>query len=185
MKKRGLFLLILLFFLCGIIAYVVFSTQAKKNEEIKRDLEHRYYKQNNAFELSSNLDDRKSFHGADELRRNRVVLNLYVYNNIQTMYKLTIDEVEEYLKEEYSSDSKLKIYTTPENISDYISWYCYGGDRIVLEFGDWFNDYLSNHDYPQHSYRKMNDVDVIEALKVYSGDPAYVSPEQCAIDINE
>lgn len=184
MKKSILLCTLLAFVFCCFVVFGICTTRKKNLETANKKLENLYYKQNTAFELSENLDDRNYFHGANELRRNRVVVNLFVYNNIQTAYKLTIDEVEKYLNEEYSSDGKPKIYSIPDNISDYISWYWNGGGKIILEFGDWFNDYLSNNDYPQHSYRKMNDVDVIDALELYSGDSDYVSPEECAMKCN-
>ena len=67
----------------------------------------------------------------------------------------------------------------PENIKNYISWYYEdNGEDIVLEFGDWFNEYLRKHNYSQYTYRKMNYEEVSDALVQYKNDPAYVPPGQ-------
>ena len=123
MKKKILYLLIIYLFF-GIVAGIgVLGYCAKKNKEEKKVLESLYYRQNTAFELCGNLNKRRSYHSANELRLNRIVVDLYVFNNIQSEYQVTVDDVIDYLSEEYDSSGKLMVYSIPENIKNYISWY--------------------------------------------------------------
>lgn len=178
MKKKISILLIIL--VLGITAYIGFQGyKSQNNKEEKDKLEKLYYRQNTAFELCDNLNERKSYHGADELRLNRIAVDLYVFNNIQSEYQVTVDEVTNYLAEENDANGKPMIYSMPENIKNYISWYYEdNGQDIILDFGAWFNDYLKNNDYPQHFFRKMSYEEVVEALKKYKNDPSYVPPKQ-------
>lgn len=178
MKKKILFLLVILITLVLTISMGVQRYQSQKNEEVQKEREYLYYRQNTAFELCSNLNERKYYHGSDELRLNRIVVNLYAYNNAQSDYQLSVEEIIDYFNKEYDSDGKLAIYSIPVNINDYIKWYFDNGEDIILEFGDWFNEYLRNHEYSQYSYRKMDYAEVTDALKKYENDPSYVPPKQ-------
>ena len=120
MKKKVFFLILfmLVLVLAGIGVIGVQGQQSNKNE--KEELEKLYYTQNTAFELCSNLNERKSYHGADELRLNRIAVDLYVFNSVQTEYKVTVDEVASYLAEENDADGKPRVYSVPSSIKEYI-----------------------------------------------------------------
>ena len=178
MKKKLLFLL-LLFLLLGNVVYIGFKGYQSQKIKEKKELEKLYNRQNTAFELCSNLNERKSYHGVDELRLNRIAIDLYVFNNIQSEYQVSVDEVKNYLAEEYDTDGKPMIYSMSENIKNYINWYFEdNGEDTVLYFGARVNKYLKEHDYRQHFYLDMNYEDVVEALEKYKNDPSYVPPKQ-------
>lgn len=176
MKKKTLYLLIIYLFF-GIVAGIgVLGYCAKKNKEEKKVLESLYYRQNTAFELCGNLNKRRSYHSANELRLNRIVVDLYVFNNIQSEYQVTVDDVIDYLSEEYDSSGKLKVYFVPQNIKEYIEWYLSGGDDTIWNFGKGFNKFLlsTNKDF----YWDINYDETVDALEKYKNDPAYVPPGQ-------
>ena len=176
MKKKVFFLI--LFMLVLVLAGIgVIGVQGQQSNKIeKEELEKLYYTQNTAFELCSNLNERKSYHGADELRLNRIAVDLYVFNSVQTEYKVTVDEVASYLAEENDADGKPRVYSVPSSIKEYIDWYIYGGEDIVWNFGKGFNKYLLNAN--NTFYWDIDYSETVAALEKYKNDPDYVPPEE-------
>ena len=169
-------MLVLLFLpvICTICFYINLYNQ-KRALEKKQELEYLYRSQNIAFEVCTDYTQCIYYHGADELKLNRIIVDLYVYNISQTQYQLSIDEVINYFDGEYDSDGKLKVYSRPENIENYIIWFAQEESTYLQNFDDNFNEYLMEHGYP-HVYRNMSYEEVVDALEIYKNDPEYVPP---------
>ena len=188
MKKNVIIIIsIILSFSIAIIVGIK-VIQVKKDSEVQanaeRELKRLYYRQNEAFELGDDLNKRDFYHGVNELKLNEVVVYLHAFNNSQSKYHISVDEVVDYLSKEYDSDGVPMIYSQPENIEAYIAWNLRMGKDIITKFGDKFNDYLKEKGYATHFYREMSYEDVIKALDEYEKAPDYVSPEECAKNIN-
>lgn len=104
--------------------------------------------------------------------------DLYAFNVSQNEYKLSIDEILDYISEEYDSDGKPRIYSRSDSINYYILWYIPYRDDFVMEYSYVFNNYLKAHGYKSDSYRDMNYEEVVDALEEYQNAPSYVPPGQ-------
>ena len=170
-KKDKVFIIIFLLIVVGaIIGRVVIHLDKEKQH-----MASLYYKQNTAFGLSGDLSKRDYYHGADELVLNEFAVNLFVYNSMNPDSQLSVDEVVEYLSEEYDSNKKPKIYSQPENISSYIAWSVHGGSDIAFEFGRSFADYLRGKG--DSMFWEMSYEEVVAALEEYKNSPEYEPPQ--------
>lgn len=173
---RIIFLLIIIILILVRINMLYAEKNAEKWAEQRRILRRLYYDQNEAFELSRECENPYQYHGIDDLNLNVLVIDLHTFNSMQKEYQLTIDEIRDYLSKKRDSHGKLRIYSPPENIAYYISWYT----KRLYDFR-WekdFNNYLKAHGYKSDSYRDMNYEEVVDALEEYQNDPSYVPPGQ-------
>lgn len=179
MKKdvKIIIALFLLLIIGSTILKIVIPIQKKAAEE-KRELAKLYYEQNKAFELAGEYTNKDQYHGAKDLKLNVLAYDLYAFNVSQNEYKLSIDEILEYISEECDSDGKPRIYSRSDSINYYILWYIPYRDDFVMEYSYAFNNYLKAHGYKCDSYRDMNYEEVVDALEEYQNDPSYVPPGQ-------
>ena len=180
--KKVVGLLCIIFFIGGITIIGLKVARIKKESEAQikeqNELELLYYRQNTAFELGDDLDKRYCYYGADELKLNVLIVHLSAYNSVQSKYKVTVDDVINYLSYEYDSYGKPMVYSQPENIKAYIYWNIRYGKDVITKYGDAFNDYMGAHGYSNHFYRSMSYEEVVTALEEYQNSPDYVSPGQ-------
>lgn len=174
--KKLVILLCIIVLFGGITITGMKIVQIKKESESRikeqNELELLYYRQNTAFELGD-LDKRYCYYGANELKLNVLIVQLYAYNSAQSKYEVTVDDVINYLSDEYDSYGKPKIYSQPENIKAYIYWNIRYGNDAITKYGDAFNDYMGKHGYSNHFYRSMSYEEVVTALEEFQEDPEY------------
>lgn len=172
-KKDKIILAVFALVIVGAIVGKTVGPMIGKKAEEKRRIEELYVQQNVAFDVCTDYTQNNSFHGADELKLNNVIVYVYAYNSYQDKYKLTLDEVERYFETEYDSSGNLKILFQPENIHDYIEWYYHGGNKLIEQFGDSFNEYMKKQGYDEHIYRRMEYKDVAANIDEYVNDPEF------------
>ena len=173
-KKRVIFISMIIFFLIGTIFYGVHVYQAKKAEkaeEEKRELERLYYAQNKAFWLTSDYSKIYSYYSFEDSKKYLFVISIYAYNNAQSRNKLTVDEFIAYISNEYDSNGKPMVYSRPQNVKAYIAWFFCDGDDLINEFENYFIDYLNDKQKP--SYEDMSLEEVIANLEEYQKDPEF------------
>lgn len=175
--KDKIVLAIFIFVILSSIFFKIAGPMIEEMIEKKRQLPSLYVHQNVAFDICTDYTQNDHYHGANELKLNIIIVYIYAYNDYQSKYNLTLDEVVDYFKEEYTSSRKLKVYSQPENIHDYIEWYYHGGEEKIWDYGNNFNDYMKKQGYPEHIYRKMEYKDVLAALDKYVSSPEYIPPK--------
>jgi len=141
--------------ICVIAFLGLYGRERKEAEELK--LKVMYSSQNEVFHFS-NSKSLEIYRGSEELDLNEVAIDLYAYNCDQSDYNLTIPEIVEYFSSEYADDGTLRIYSRPEAISKYISWYNHGGDDKAYSYRSKLVLYLSKNGYNNLYY----DLDVSE-----------------------
>lgn len=156
------------------IFFVVRDKKNKKIEEENKELALLYYRQNTAFGLCGDIGKRYYYHGVEELDMNWLYLELYVYNCVKSNYHLTVDEVLNYLSEEYDADGNLRIYSQPDNIKNYIGWDIHIGQDMTEKFSHCLIDYAKKNGYKQ--YWEMNIEELDNVLEEYRNSPDYISP---------
>ena len=177
MKKKTIFITVIIFFLVSVISYGIHLNQlkeeAKKEAEEKRELELLYYDQNTAFALCYEPKKRFFYHGIEDGDKNQFIVNIYAYNNAQSEHELSSDEFIDYISEEYDSEGKPKIYSQPSNVLEYIHWYNTDGQKgkVVHDYSIWFGAYLLSKGIS--SYREMSYEEVIANLEEFQKDPEY------------
>ena len=147
-----------------------------KIEEEKKELALLYRRQNTALKSCFDLSKMDYYHGADEIDLEQLCIELYVYNYTRTKYQLTVDEVLDYLCEEYDANGNLRIYSQPENITDYIGWEIHIGHEMSDSFRWNLIDYLK-----ENSSKKINEMsykEIMDALEEYQNSPDFVPPGQ-------
>jgi len=163
MKKESLITIILTILIGVSLIAIYWHTKIAQETKDQDELEVLYKYQNKAFHLSNDAES-YYFHGVDDLKLQEVVVDLEAFNESQSDYVVTVDEVVEYLGNEFAEDGQPLILSCPENIEKYVSWFWHGGSDIVMEYGDQFNEYLMDNGYP-HVYRRMDYQDVVDALE--------------------
>ena len=179
-KDKAVLAVIILVVATSIVARFFGPTITRMIEERREDnlqLPKLYVRQNVAFDVCTDYTQNDRYHGDNELKLNRVVVNISAYNEYQSKYQLTVDEVVDYFEEEYDSSGNPRVYSQPESIHDYIEWYWNGGEEIIGEYGDGFTEYMSKHGYPNPFYRHMEYEDVVTALEEYKNSPEYIAPQ--------
>lgn len=176
MKKRFIIISIIFLFVAVIVGYGFYKQKERKEWETAARLQILYKWQNYAFRVLCNHEERLCYQGTDKIELQELVVYLHIYDSIQNKYQLTVDEVMDYLSDEYDSEGKLKVYSRPENIEDYIDNYP-EVDELAEKFGDEFNEYLMKKGYP-HVFRNMTYEEVVEALEKYKNDPEYIPPHE-------
>jgi hypothetical protein len=177
MRKKIIIILVLLALIGSAITVVTIRHQKEVELAESVRLEIAYYNQNEAFEMDCNGEERRHYLDAQKSRLNVLAVDLHVYNHIQNKYRLTVDEVLNYLNEEYNSDGKLRVYSRPENIEDYINIYP-EVQEMAVEFGDHFNDYMKAQGYTVYFYRQLSYEEVVSALEKYINDDKYDPPHK-------
>ena len=175
MRKLYVLLVFLLIIFTGIgVLFVIRDKENKKNEEEKKELALLYRRQNTALKSCSDLSARDYYHSADEIDLEEFCIELYVYNYTRTKNQLTVDEVLDYLSEEYDADGNLRIYSQPENIKNYIGWEIHIGQKVSDIFRGYFIDYLTKK--TNKRLLEMSYEEIINALEEYENSPDYISP---------
>ena len=168
-KKIILLLAIIMIF--GILINLFFGKHEKPQE---KPLEFLYEEQNHAFLIKCTYEESQHYQNSGRCDLPRLVVYLYVYNNVQDNYKLTVDEVLDYLSEEKNSDNKPNVYSRPDAINDYINSFPEVKESAI-DFSDYFIEYMK--ETGQGKYWEMDYKDVIEALDQYKNDPRYEAPK--------
>ena len=175
MKRIIVFISVIIALLSVIIVYRVHETETKKLEAEKKELEELYYDQNTALRLCQDCDKRFSYHGVKDADMKELAIAIYAYNNLQSEYKLTIDEVIDYISKEFDSEGKPRIYSQPPNIKAYIDWSYikatgYGND-LIHDYSSCFGAYLIEKGKPP--YREMSYEEVVANLEEFQKDSEY------------
>ena len=181
MKKKIIFIGITIIAIFSVISF--YAHQTKKSEEEKSRIAYLYELQNEAFEIHGIYEERCRFQTSEKIELSMLVVDLYAYNYNRSdeQLRLSLEEIIDYLGDEYSSNGKLRVFSRPENVENYIVWFLNYKDK-ARDFGRGLNAFLQKQGY--EFYDDLNYNDVIELLKEYEKAPDYVSPEECAKNIN-
>ena len=177
MKKKLIILSIIIFSIGCLLFYYHRQYQNKKKWAEAIKLEILYNWQNRAFEMDCNQEEERCYQKADRVALNKLVVDLHVYNHMQSSYQLTVDEVLDYLSDEFDSVGNLRVYSRPNNIEKYINSFP-EVKELSVDFGDHFNDYMKSHNYSNHFFRRMPYEEVVAALEEYKNSPEYVPPQE-------
>ena len=120
MKKKIIIISVIILFLCGIAAGLIYRQHKYKEWATEVKLEILYKWQNKAFLMNCNHKERLGYLSADNSDLQELAIYLHIYNNMQTNYQLTIEDVLNYLSEEYDSEGNLRVYSQPKEIENYI-----------------------------------------------------------------
>lgn len=179
MKRKVFLISVILLCICLTGIGIFFVIRDKENmiiEEEKSELALLYRRQNTALKACLDLSKMDYYHGADEIDLKNFYIELYVYNYTRTKYQLTVDEVLDYLSEEYDVNGNLRVYSQPENIKDYIGWEIHIGHEMADNFRGYFIDYLkinSNKSLTEMSYEEL-----VDALGEYQNSSEFIPPGQ-------
>lgn len=156
--KKSYFIGILLSILAFVIALCAWNYYrkqkqlAEEHENQEHEIQYLYYEQNSAFNLGySGSESGDCYRDSQKLNLQWTVISLHVYNRSQEKYELTLQEVVDYLADEYSEDGKLMIFSRPEAIDDYIDWYFSCSEQID-DYRVRFNIYLSDNGIADNCY---------------------------------
>ena len=169
MKKKTIYITIILSLLLGVIGYGVHLNQVKKELETKKELEHLYYRQNTALGLCCDYSKRNYYHDTKELNINMLAVGVSAYNNwVISNEQLTVNEIIDYLSSEFDSEGSPRIYSQSENIKDYIEWYFCGGKEKIHDYMNYFIGYICDNGY--HSFNEMSYEEVAANLEGFQKD---------------
>ena len=166
MKKKIIFITVILSLLLGTIAYGVHLRQVKK------ELEYLYYRQNTALRLCCDYSKRNYYHDTKELDVNDLAVRVSAYNCVASGAHVTVEEIIDYLSSEFDSEGKPRIYSQPENIEKYIIW-CIRAVDIIDDYRIDFTLYL--HDNGYTPYWEMSYEEVETHLEEFQKNPEYNS----------
>ena len=115
----------------------------------------------------------------DAIDERELYVRLALYNQERAgEAELTLEDVKEYLSQEYNDDGSLRIHSGYENIRDYEYWYFqeYGCDKVEeywIELEGLAMDYKGEH--PQFEGRsvRMLSIEQLQELIKKEADPSY------------
>ncbi len=157
MKRKWLvgLLLIVLAAMTIILMLIYKKNQTIKQKQLaeeERKIEVLYYQQNCAFYIGqAAYDCRNYYRSSNELDLKQMTLSLHVYNISQSVYEITLQDVLDYLDNEYADDGTLMVFSRPDSINDYISWFFFdSGETKILSYSISLNLYLKNNGYADY-----------------------------------
>ncbi len=146
MRKRIILIGIVII---SILFFIGFSTYRIKNI---RDENYRianlYELQNAAFEIYGTYEERCRFQTSEKIELSMLVVDLYAYNYNRSdeQLRLSLEEIIDYLGDEYSSNGKLRVFSRPENVENYLVWFLNYKDK-ARDFGRGLNAFLQKQGY--------------------------------------
>lgn len=152
MKKVVIFLIYVMIISFLVVGYNYYTSRIESAEQ-KKEAAHQYKRQNMAFGLSSdNHDDRINYHGSDEFNKSKLIIELYVYNNSDTKYYLSEEEVMDYFSNEYNENGELMVFNRSDAIENYIHWWFNGGNDEIISFGRGLQKYADSLGITEYIY---------------------------------
>ena len=115
------------------------------NEETvsQEELEKLYKKETFALGMDKRYPEYQDF---SHVVLNLLTINLEAYEENQPdAQKVTIEDVRNFLADEYDADGNLRVLNQPQNISDYIDWYWSGGDTYTRNYASYLSKYRDDH----------------------------------------
>ncbi len=179
MKKKVIVIAVLLVCAavlgCGLYLY---NERKKESKEFVLAIDYKH--QNKMFPRIKGEVNEYKYMDYDAIDEPELYVRLTVYNKEHSgEEQLSIEEVEEYLSNEYNEDGTLRIYNGYEKIRDYENWYFEGrGCDDIEEY--WSElEYISNAYRLEHSQYSMLSVrelsiDVLQELIKKEADSSYV-----------
>ena len=166
MRKVAILIISLLFLIAaaGLVYYLVYKPYEKeKRVDRKLEINHLYRDQNRAF--GRTFFEYRSF---DELDKNRLIEMLAAYEESGTAKKpVSVEDVKNYLANEYTEDGKLVAENRPENIKAYIEWANSDeGDKYITDYDQWLTNYQHDHadKYGEETTEKMSEDMLLELI---------------------
>ena len=175
MRKRIILIGIVIITILSVIGFSTYRIKNIRAENYR--IAYLYELQNAAFEIYGTYEERCRFQTSEKIELSMLVVDLYAYNYNRSdeQLRLSLEEIIDYLGDEYSSNGKLRVFSRPENVENYIVWFLNYKDK-ARDFGRGLNAFLQKQGY--EFYDDLNYNDVIELLKEYEKDSEYVPPKQ-------
>ena len=188
MKNRKIrkLLLLLLSLIAVIVVILFYCEQKRKKEEMvqQRLLAIDYREQNEAFPRVSERPFKEEYYvGYDAINEAELYVCLTSYNkwiqeNGGKEQELTVEDIEDYLADEYNEDGSYRIQEGYENIRAYVDWYfAYGGAEDIREYWDdlqkILNDYREQNSGINDSVVRELNIDQLQELINKKNNPAY------------
>ncbi|MBQ6996524.1 MAG: hypothetical protein IJN64_18880 [Lachnospiraceae bacterium] len=138
---RSIFVLICVLIIVGGVIH--YQKQQRMQQELAQQilLGQEYKRQNSAFSLVRGYSNMKEqYVGYEGIDQEELFVRLTVYNewinSSDSQYKeVTMEDVKEYLSNQYNEDGSLRIYAGYDNIRDYMEWYYKNeGDEDIQEY---------------------------------------------------
>ena len=188
MKNRKIrkLLLLLLSLIAVIVVILFYCEQKRKKEEMvqQRLLAIDYREQNEAFPRVSERPFKEEYYvGYDAINEAELYVCLTSYNkwiqeNGGKEQELTVEDIEDYLADEYNEDGSYRIQEGYENIRAYVDWYfAYGGADYITEYWSELNEiaieyYRKNPEIAGIDARELN-IAQLQELISKKNNPAY------------
>ncbi len=179
MKKKVIVIIVLLVCAavlgCGLYLY---NERKKDNKEFVLAIDYKH--QNKMFPRIKGEVNEYKYMGYDAIDEPELYVRLTVYNKEHSgEEQLSIEEVKEYLSNEYNEDGTLRIYNGYEKIRDYENWYfegrgCDDIEEYWMELGTIAMKYQSENIYFKgKDVREFSSIQLQELIKK-EADPSYV-----------
>lgn len=159
MKSFAIVMVVLLVIACVAVFIRDYVKTKRANEEqakleYETKLEKAYKKETFALGMDKRYSEYQDF---SHVVPNLLTINLEAYEENQPdAQKVTIEDVRNFLADEYDADGNLRVLNQPQNISDYIDWYWSGGDTYTRNYASYLSKYKDDHQ------DKYQDVSVYE-----------------------
>ena len=97
---------------------------------------------------------------------NTLTLNIAAYRYFESdAPNLTVDDVREYLSNEFDENGEPCVLNIPENIVRYINWYnLFGGNRNILDYIVFLRNYQDNNEEYKDFDKFNGDIDTLNKL---------------------
>lgn len=129
----GVFVTIVVLFICLCVGKYIADQKAKEVErqaERQKHIETLYGYE--TFALG--MDQYHCYKDFSNVDVNRLTLKLAAYKHFAPEApSLTIDEVQDFLSEEYDENGELRVLNQPDNIRQYVNWYVWGGGDLCYQ----------------------------------------------------
>ena len=135
-----------------IIAFIVFAIAGLKLWSLQKRiaserylLEVRYERQSVALGMGMS----KEFVGINEYSEDNFITLSYYLAAFEEAVGAddvpTVEEVKQYLSDEYDENGELAILNRPRNLNQYFDWFWNGGELYTQYYTDWVRDYRKEH----------------------------------------
>ena len=159
--KYIVFVLIIFFVLCIGIRYKIIEKQ-EKEAELEEKIKLLYETESNPL----GMDRCDSYMDFSNVHINQLTINLAAYKYFEPdAPSISIEDVKEYLSEEYDENGEPRVLNIPNNIIRYINWYnLWNGFGHILDYYVFLGQYQDSVEEYKNFDKNTGDIETLNNL---------------------
>ena len=144
-KKKNIIPKIFIVVLIGLILVCVGGLCLKAHRKHQEEYEARLAKLYKEETYAMGMEQSTYYKDFGAVYINVLTLELASYRDKNPGVNISIDDIQDFLSEEFDDRGKPRVLNPPDNIADYIKWFNHGGRQYTDEYILYLMHYMNDH----------------------------------------